>query len=132
MTAAANTTTASAAAIRPQGRCGETTLAAGRLRPPDAARPPEAEDPPLPAEPPFPADLPVPVAGLRSLAKASPRCWGDGARARGGDAPVDRCRSRARASLGGLPVRSLGAWGSWGKAGGRGRGGRSVRSCGDT
>src|SRR3954470_15254287 len=111
MTAAANTTTATAAAISPQGRCGATTLAAGRVRPPFAAGPP------------LPAGLPGPVAGLRSLAKASPRCWVQmvGAPV----APVGSVDPRARAILGRPPVRSLGACETWDEAGRRGSGGRS-------
>ena len=63
-----------------------------------------------------PVGLPLPLAGLRSLAKASPRCWG---RAQG--------TPSGAASLGRLPVRAAGA----GRAAGR-RDSGSVRSCGDT
>src|SRR3954470_21068135 len=74
--------------ISPQGLCWATTCVGGRVRPPLAA------------------GLPLPVAGMRSLAKASPRCRVPGVRARS-----------ASASLGPLPVhagqqsgRPDGAW----------------------
>src|SRR3954454_12532007 len=73
MTAAANTTTATAPAIRPHGRCWVTTLTGGRAGPwvPPPARCVDGllePDPPREA-PPFP--------GLGSLATTAPRCAAD-------------------------------------------------------
>src|SRR3954452_2033472 len=110
MTAAAKTTTATAPAIRPHGlRCWVTTCVGGRVRPP--LPPPGRAVPVAPerdAEPPL-ADRPDPPRGslragrassvLRSLAKATPRCWARARRSiRGGHAPP------ALSSLGRQPV----------------------------
>ena len=69
---------------------GATTLAAGRVRPL------------LPAGPPLPAGpvgLPLPLAGVRSLAKASPRCWEHGCRG----SPTT-CESRSAPCAGPMSV----------------------------
>ena len=63
MTATAKTTTTTAAAISPHGRCWATTCVVGRVRPPEGR--------------------PLPVAGVRSLGKASPRSVGRGVRPSG-------------------------------------------------
>src|SRR3954454_10170457 len=82
MTAAAKTTIAMAAAIRPHGRCWVTTFAGGRVRPlPPGALPrcAVARFEPVP-----PRDEPLearPFSGLGSLATAAPRCAADAARA---------------------------------------------------
>src|SRR5829696_3108033 len=91
MAAAANTTTATAAAISPHGRDWVTTCVGGRVRPRpplrgagpfdvDTGRAPEPDrlDPP-PARP---------ASGLRSLATFSPQCWSSGASAGRGAAWV--------------------------------------------
>src|SRR3954447_5133347 len=84
MTAAAKTTIAMAAAIRPHGRCWVTTFAGGRVRPlPPGALPrcAVARFEPVP-----PRDGPLdarPLSGLGSLATAAPRIAGvPGARVR--------------------------------------------------
>src|SRR3954452_7556353 len=69
--------------ISPQGLCWATTCVGGRVRPPLAA------------------GLPLPVAGMRYLAKASPRCRVPGVRARSpaaslGALPVDRGQQSGR------------------------------------
>src|SRR5215218_2728939 len=112
MTAAANTTTAIAAAIRPHGlRCWVTTCVGGRVRPfapflpvgravavPDREPelpPDERPDPPRGS----PRELRL-SSGLRSLAKATPRCWARVGAGEGGHAPF-----APRASLGRRAVR---------------------------
>src|SRR3954454_7763337 len=84
--------------ISPQGRCWATTCVGGRVRPPLAA------------------GLPLPVAGMRSLAKASPRCRVPGVR------PLCVGESRAAPCAPRVTVREAQ----------RGPGSRSVRSSGDT
>src|SRR4051795_10640595 len=74
MTAAANTTTATAPAIRPHGRCWVTTLTGGGA-PPLAPAPPRGVDGLLEPAPPrgAPPDA-RPFSGLGSLATTAPRC----------------------------------------------------------
>ena len=108
-TAAAKTTTTTAAAIRPQGRCGVTTLAAGRVRPwPEAPR------------------AAGPVVPFRALRPCRRRACGPWPR------PLLHAgcgrRSPVRpASLGRRPVRPRCS-----RAGAGAAGAGSVRSCGDT
>src|SRR3954465_10189478 len=74
MTAAANTTTATAPAIRPHGRCWVTTLTGGRVRPLVPA-PVRCVDGLLEPDPPREAPPDArPFSGLGSLATTAPPC----------------------------------------------------------
>src|SRR3954471_1204795 len=117
MTAAAKTTTATAAAMRPHGFCWVTTLTGGRVRPLPTCPPrcPEALPDPDP-----PRDVPLfgrPLSGLGSLATAAPHCSADAARAadRAGP-PGRRIECRCGTCVRRASEQALARW--WG---GRGR-----------
>ena len=80
--------------ISPHGRCCATTCVGGRVRPPLPPRAPPARE-----APPGREAVPrvAPFSGLRSLAKASPRCWGSVR------VSVRGAFTRRRASLGRVP-----------------------------
>ena len=128
MTAAAKTTTATAAAMRPHGFCWVTTLTGGRVRPlptcpPGAARRPAGAGPPTGR-----AAVVRPFSGLGSLATAAPRCAADPAACaadRAGHlAGGSECRCGACAP--GAPRPALGAGGD---RDGRGRRGGGDHRC---